>query len=126
MEIYYIIVFFIIGTIFGSFFNVVGYRLPKGKSIVFPPSHCPNCNNKLTPKELIPIISYIIQKGKCTHCKTKIPCFYVIFELITGILFALIYLVYGLTPEIIIPLTFISMLIIITISDYNYMIINVL
>ena len=124
MEVYYLVVFFILGTIFGSFFNVVGYRLPLKESIVNPPSHCPKCNHKLTPMELIPIISYIIQKGKCKHCHNKISPFYLVFELVTGLLFSITYLVYGLTPDIIIPLTFISMLIIITISDYNHMIIN--
>ena len=55
MEIYYIIVLFIMGTLLGSFYNVVGYRLPKGESIVFPSSHCTNCGHKLKPYELVPI-----------------------------------------------------------------------
>lgn len=117
------ILMFIIGTIFGSFYNVVGYRIPKKESIMFPPSHCPKCNHKLKPQELIPIISYIIQKGRCTKCKEKIGIFYPEFELITGILFTLSLKIYGLTPNLIIILTFISMLIIITISDIKYMII---
>lgn len=117
------ILMFIIGTIFGSFYNVVGYRIPKKESIMFPPSHCPKCNHKLKPQELIPIISYIIQKGRCTKCKEKIGIFYPGFELITGILFTLSLKIYGLTPNLIIILTFISMLIIITISDIKYMII---
>ena len=124
MEIFYIIVVFIIGTIFGSFYNVVGYRLPKGESIITPPSHCPNCNKKLKAIDLIPIISYLIFKGKCHYCHKKISPFYLIFELTTGVLFTLLYLVFGLTIDIIIPITFISMLIIIVISDYLYMIIN--
>ena len=56
------ILMFIIGTIFGSFYNVVGYRIPKDESIIYPPSHCPKCNHKLKYFELIPILSYIIQK----------------------------------------------------------------
>ena len=114
---------FIIGTILGSFYNVVGYRIPKGESIIFPSSHCPKCNHKLKFYELIPILSYIIQKGKCKKCQKKIPIFYPIFELITGLLFALTYKVFGLTPQYILAITFISMLIIITISDLLYMII---
>lgn len=117
------ILMFIIGTIFGSFYNVVGYRTPKKESIIFPPSHCPNCNHRLKAYELIPILSYIIQKGRCTKCKEKIGLFYPIFELITGILFALSLKIQGLTPNLIIILTFISMLIIITVSDIKYMII---
>ena len=124
MEILLCIFLFIIGTIFGSFYNVVGYRLPKGESIVFPPSHCTNCNHKLTFFELIPIISYIFQKGKCKHCGQKISLFYPMFEALTGILFVLCYLSFGLTPNLIIALTFVSLMIIITVSDYHYLIIS--
>ena len=88
----YSILIFIIGLCFGSFFNVVGYRLPNNMSIAFPPSHCTNCNHKLKWTELIPVLSYIIQGGKCKACKQKIAIFYPIFELITGILFVLCYL----------------------------------
>ncbi len=123
MEVLISIYLFIIGTVFGSFYNVVGYRLPNGDSIAFPPSHCPNCNHKLKFWELIPIISFIFQKGKCTNCKEKISFIYPFFEGLTGILFVLSYLSFGLTPKLIIALTFISMLIIIIVSDYEYMII---
>ena len=123
MTIFISIFMFIMGTIFGSFYNVVGYRLPKGESIVFPPSHCPKCNHKLTFFELIPILSYVFQKGKCKKCHQKISLFYPIFEALTGILFVLSYLSYGLSYELIIVLTFISMMIIIVVSDYSYLII---
>ena len=124
MEILIGIFLFIMGTIFGSFYNVVGYRLPKGESIIFPPSHCTNCNHKLTSLELIPVLSYIFQKGKCKHCHQKISLFYPIFELLTGILFVLCYLSFGLTPQLIIALTFVSLMIIIIVSDYHYLIIS--
>lgn len=117
------IIMFIIGTIFGSFYNVVGYRIPKNESIIYPKSHCPNCNHNLKWYELIPIISYIMQKGKCKKCGKKISPFYLIFELITGILFMTSYIIFGFKPYLIIALTFISMLIIVTISDSLYMII---
>ena len=61
MEIAFGIFLFIIGTIFCSFYNVVGYRLPNNMSIAFPPSHCTKCNHKLGKLELIPIFSYIFQ-----------------------------------------------------------------
>ena len=124
MEIIIGIFLLIIGTIFGSFYNVVGYRLPKGQSILFPPSHCTNCNHKLSALELIPVLSYIFQKGKCKHCHQKISLFYPIFELLTGILFVLCYISFGLTPKVIIALTFISLMIIIIVSDYHYLIIS--
>ena len=115
---------FLLGTILGSFYNVVGYRLPKGESIITPPSHCPNCNHRLGPLELIPILSFILQGGKCKNCKTKISWFYPLFEAFCGLLFVLSYISFGLNLELIIVLTFISMLIIIMVSDYNYMIIS--
>ena len=123
MEVCLLIFIFWLGTIFGSFYNVVGYRIPNNESIVFPSSHCPNCNHKLKFYELIPIFSYIFQKGKCTKCHKKISLFYPFFEFLTGLLFVLSYLSFGLTPNFIICITFISMLIIITVSDYNYMIV---
>ena len=123
----YSVVVFIIGICFGSFFNVVGYRLPKKMSISFPSSHCVNCKHKLTAFELIPIFSYIFQKGKCKHCNTKISIIYPIFELLTGILFVLCYLSYKeVYPEllnIIISCVFASSIVIIMISDIKYMII---
>ena len=75
----YSIMLFILGICFGSFFNVVGYRLPNNMSLAFPPSHCTNCNHKLGALELVPIFSYIFQGGKCKHCKEKISVFYPIF-----------------------------------------------
>ena len=124
MEISIIIGLFILGTIFGSFYNVVAYRLPKGESIVYPSSHCPNCNHKLKPLELIPILSYMLQKGRCANCKQKISIFYPISEIICGVLFVICYLSFGISFNLIIALTFTSLLIIVILSDYYYMIIE--
>lgn len=123
MELYYASCFFVLGTILGSFYNVVGFRLPKGESIIYPASHCPNCNHKLQFWELLPILSFAFQRGKCTSCKQKISWFYPIFEFSCGLIFALAFLSFGFTWDLLIALTFISMLIIIMVSDYIYMII---
>lgn len=123
MFIYYLIVTFIFGTVLGSFYNVVGYRLPKNESLIKPSSHCPKCNHKLGPSELIPILSYIIQRGKCKNCKQKISLFYPVFEFATGLLFAISYIIFGYSIEFAISITFISILLIIIISDYQTMII---
>lgn len=123
MVVYYAITFFVIGTILGSFYNVVGDRLPRGESIVKPRSHCPKCNHELTPLELIPIFSYLLQGGKCKNCKSKIPIFHPIFEVVSGLLFSCSYLVFGFEPELIIALTFVSMLLILFVSDIETMII---
>ena len=123
IEIFNCSMIFIIGLIFGSFYNVVGYRLPNNMSIVFPASHCPKCNHKLKFYELIPVFSYMFLKGKCKSCKEKISLFYPLFELLTGILFLLSYLVFGFTFEFLISIVFISILIIVSISDLKYYII---
>lgn len=119
MEIYYTIVIFIFGTVLGSFYNVVGYRLPKGESLIYPPSHCPKCQHRLGASELVPIFSYLFLKGKCKNCHEPVSLFYPIFELSSGILFAVSYLVFGFSIEFFIAITFISMLLIIIISDYQ-------
>lgn len=118
-----IIFFFILGTILGSFYNVVGLRLPNNESIISPPSHCPNCKHRLGLLDLIPVLSYILTLGKCRYCKCKIAWYYPVFEFSCGILFMISFLVFGLTPELLKALTFISMLIIIVVSDFKYMII---
>ena len=116
--------FFMIGAIFGSFYYVVAWRIPKGESIVYPPSHCPNCNHRLGPLELIPIFSYLLQGGKCKNCKCKISVFYPLFEIVCGLLFGASYLSYGFSLDLIIVLTFVSMIMIVILSDYYYMIIS--
>lgn len=120
---YYAVIFFIFGLVFGSFYTVVGLRLSNNESIVKPRSHCTNCKKYLEWYELIPIISYIIQGAKCRGCKKHISIKYPLYELLTGVCFLLTYLVFGLTINIIIPLTLISLLIIVIISDIEYMII---
>lgn len=115
--------FFIIGSILGSFYNVVGLRVPEKKSIVAPRSACPNCKHQLAVTELFPVLSFLLQKGKCRNCGCKISLIYPLFELCTGILFVFSIVRIGLTKELIVSLTLISLLMIITVSDITYMII---
>jgi leader peptidase (prepilin peptidase)/N-methyltransferase len=123
MEIVYGIFFFLFGIVFGSFFNVVGLRIPKKESIITPPSHCPNCQRRLTAIDLVPVFSYIWLRGKCRTCEAKISPIYVVSELATGLLFAFSYIQLGLSIELAIALFFISLLVIIVVSDLKYMII---
>lgn len=123
MNYLFCIFFLLLGMILGSFYNVVGWRLPKGESIIYPSSHCPNCNHQLKILDLIPVFSFILQRGKCRYCKNKIAWYYPVFEFLCGVVFMLCYLVFGITPELLKALTFVSMLIIIMVSDFNYMII---
>ena len=123
MEKLYLIIFFIFGSVMGSFYHVIATRLSNGLSIVKPASHCEKCKHELKWYELIPIVSYLIQLGKCRKCKTKLPVSYFLIELCTGILFAVCYHVFDTPIEIAISLVFVSSLIIIIISDIEYMII---
>ncbi len=122
-NILYIVIFFIFGSVMGSFYHVLATRLSKGLSIISPPSHCDKCNHKLKWYELIPIISYIIQGGRCRNCKSKMGLSYLLIEICTGILFAICFHVFDFTIELLIALIFVSSLIIIIVSDIEYMII---
>ncbi len=119
----YTVVVFIFGIVFGSFFNVVGLRVPKKQSIAYPPSHCPSCERQLTAIDLLPVLSYVLLRGKCRTCQAKVSPIYPSMELLTGILFALAYVHFGLTAEFFVALLFISMLVCITVSDIAYMLI---
>lgn len=123
MELFYVSLFFLYGIIFGSFFNVVGLRMPKKESIIAPPSHCTTCHYKLGVLDLIPVFSYVFLRGRCRNCQTKISAIYPVMELITGLLFALSYWLIGFQLELVVALLFISLLIIITVSDIQYMLI---
>lgn len=123
MIIVWSVFFFIYGIVFGSFFNVVGLRVPKNESIVSPPSHCTVCDRRLTIVDLIPVFSFLALRGKCRGCGTKISPIYPFMELITGILFVLSYLHFGFTLELVVAIIFLSMLVMITVSDIAYMLI---
>lgn len=123
MTIYFIVVFFIFGTVFGSFFNVVGLRVPKGILFSSDRSYCPTCKHPLRALELIPILSYLFQGGKCRHCKSRISFIYPFIEFSTGLLFAYAFIHFGLTLELITAIFLISMLTILFVTDISYMLI---
>ncbi|WP_457637820.1 prepilin peptidase [Oceanithermus sp.] len=79
---------FILGSIIGSFLNVVIYRLPEGKSIVHPPSHCPHCGHRLGALDMVPILSWLVFRGRCRYCGAPISPRYPLVEALTGALFA--------------------------------------
>ncbi len=123
MNTVYVISFVILGLVFGSFYNVVGLRLCKGESLIFPSSHCVNCNHKLKIYELIPVVSYIFLRGKCSKCKKKISIMYPFVELSTAILFGVSFYKFGFSMELIMALLLSSLFMIIVVSDLNYYII---
>ncbi|RDY26651.1 prepilin peptidase [Romboutsia weinsteinii] len=123
MEYIMMIYMYIIGTIFGSFFNVCIFRIPNNQSISNPPSHCYNCNNRLKPLDLVPILSWVFLKGRCRYCGEKISPRYALVELLTGVLFVLVYNVYGLNIITLYYLILVSLLVVITFIDIDHYII---
>ncbi|ELK45695.1 prepilin peptidase [Halobacillus sp. ACCC02827] len=114
---------FLTGTILGSFYNVVGIRLPKHIPFVQGRSACPDCGTQLEPRDLIPVLSYVIAKGRCRHCGRPVSFLYPAVELITGALFFIAYVHYGLTVEFTGALLLISLAVIVSIGDFKYMLI---
>ena len=107
----------ILGLCFGSFFNVVILRSLRDESIVFPPSKCPKCNNRLKPWHNIPVLSYVFLGGKCAFCKENISIQYPIIELLTMGLFAWCFTSFGLTWKTLFAITVVSGMLIMTITD---------
>ena len=100
----------------GSFYHVVATRLSNDESIIRPGSHCPKCNHPLSWYENIPILSYILLKGKCKNCHSKIPISYWIVEVVTGLLFSVCYHSFDFSIDLLVALVFVSSLIIYSIS----------
>ena len=118
-----IILIFILGLIVGSFSNVCICRIPKNESIIFPASHCPKCRSNITPKDNIPLLSFILLKGRCRNCKSKISVQYPAVEFLTGSIYLIIYLIYGLSIQSLIYIILSSALIIIAFIDLNQQIV---
>ncbi len=112
---------FIFGVIVGSFLNVVIYRIPLGKNIAFPPSHCPSCKTSLKWRHNVPIFSWVFLKGKCYFCHASISKRYPIIELLSGILFLMIYFKVGLVWQL--PFVFASFasLLALSVIDFDHM-----
>ncbi len=92
MEIFLVIIVFLFGLSVGSFANVIIYRIPEGKSIVLPRSYCPSCRKPLAAYDNIPLLSFLLLRGKCRRCRAPISPRYPLVELLLGLLFAAAYL----------------------------------
>ena len=119
----FLIFSFILGAVVGSFLNVCIYRLPREKSLAFPPSHCTSCSKPIPFYHNIPIISYLVLRGRCYNCKEKYSWDYLFVELLAGILSLLLYLKYGPSIHFIFLFAFVMALIVITYIDLEHMII---
>lgn len=100
MDISLYVIFVVLGVEIGSFLNVCIDRLPWGRSIVSPPSHCDSCGTRLTAGDLIPVFSYLWRKGRCRYCGSRVPLRVLLVEVGTGALFGFLLWKYGLTPDL--------------------------
>lgn len=114
---------FVLGLIVGSFSNVCIYRVPRNESVIYPASHCPKCRTKIKPVDNIPLLSYILLKGRCRNCGSKISIQYPIVEFLTGLIYLIIYLIYGLSIQSLVYIILTSALIIIAFIDLQEQII---
>ena len=117
------IVMGILGLLIGSFINVCIVRIPEGESIVFPPSRCPRCQKRLSPLDLIPVISYLLLRGKCRHCGEKISARYPLVEILVSVLFILVYRKYGLSIRALAYAVLAAVLVAASFIDLEHMII---
>jgi len=110
---------FLIGLCVGSFLNVVAFRLPRGMSIAFPPSGCTSCGQKIRPYDNIPILSWLLLKGRCRFCSERISFVYPILELVTGLLFLALYLKLSIGWAFAHGVTFVTILLAASFSDIS-------
>jgi leader peptidase (prepilin peptidase)/N-methyltransferase len=107
------------GLALGSFLNVVAARLPDGRSVVQPASACPSCDSPISPRDNIPILSYLLLRGRCRSCRASIGWQYPAVELLTALLVAACFLAFGLTPEAATAALFCTALVAISAIDFE-------
>ena len=112
----------VIGLLVGSYLNVVVYRLPRGLSTVKPRSSCPGCGRLIAARDNIPIVSYVLLRGECRHCKTRISIRYPAVEALTGALFALCYICFGFTVTTPIAMLFVALMVSLALIDAEHFI----
>lgn len=118
-----LLIAFLFGSIIGSFLNVCIYRIPRGESIAFPSSHCPQCNYPLKIWDLIPVFSYLYLKGCCRKCGGKISSKYPFIELLSGIIFTLVVFKEGFNFTALFYCLFLACLIVIAFIDLEHFLI---
>jgi leader peptidase (prepilin peptidase)/N-methyltransferase len=123
MDIFFDIFLCLVGAAIGSFLNVLICRLPEGLSIVFPPSHCPRCKHPIRFYDNIPVVSFLLLRGRCRDCNEKISSRYPLVEGITAVLSLLLFWKFGLSWQYLFHFIFVCSLIVITFIDFDHQII---
>jgi leader peptidase (prepilin peptidase)/N-methyltransferase len=121
--VYFDVCLFILGLFFGSFFNVCIYRIPRRKSIVHPPSHCPRCRAPIKFYDNIPVLSYLLLRAKCRKCRQPIAARYPLVEALTGVLFLLLAVKFGVGWPLLRGLILTGCLIVIAFIDLDFKVI---
>lgn len=121
-ELFAYIFIFIFGVAIGSFLNVVIHRVPNEESIVFSYSVCPNCKKSIKPYDNIPILSWLILGGKCRNCQNPISPRYLFVEILTGLLFLLVYWSIGFNAFLPVVLIFVAVIVSLVFIDAEHMI----
>jgi leader peptidase (prepilin peptidase)/N-methyltransferase len=111
------------GLIIGSFLNVVAYRLPRGESVAFPASHCPSCDTPIKPYDNVPVLSWLILRGRCRSCHSSISARYPIVEAVTAALLVAVVLAKGADSEVWLGIAFVILLVPVTLIDLDHRII---
>lgn len=114
---------FVFGALVGSFLNVCIHRIPGGESIAFPASHCPQCKAPIKPYDNIPVLSYLLLRGRCRSCAAGIAIRYPLVEMLGGIAAVGALCAYGLSAEALLIFAFLAALIVITFIDLDHQII---
>lgn len=117
------VIVFTVGAVIGSFLNVCIYRIPLGQSVILPSSRCPACGTHIRPVDNIPIVSFILLRGKCRHCRAKIAFRYPLVEFLNALLYVALLWRFGLGLYLPVLCVFSSALIVITFIDLDYQII---
>src|SRR5574337_2029653 len=91
---------FLLGTTIGSFLNVCIWRLPRGQSIAYPPSHCPTCGTRIRTRDNVPVLSYLLLRGRCHACETHVSLRYPAVELLTGVMSMLVLYRFGVSATL--------------------------
>ena len=113
----------VIGLAFGSFLNVCAYRIPRGVSVISVASSCPHCGRRLGWAELVPLISFAVLRGKCATCGKPISWRYPVYELFAGAATVLFFLKYGPVPEYLLVVSFIMVMSVVAVTDWDRLII---